>query len=214
MARPAPSIGSRIAPPRFIAFVLIAAVAGAGAIVAQGWARGTMVAFDIAAIVFLLSALPLLRASPAGMRDTALANDANRLMMLAITAATTLAVLAAVAVELGAPGRLGGGEVLLIVGTLILAWLFANGMFALHYAHIYYLTDEDGGDRRGIDVPGTDEPDYRDFLYFAFTLGMTFQTSDVTVTDRAIRGVVLAHSLLAFVFNLGIIAFTINVIGG
>ena len=63
-------------------------------------------------------------------------------------------------------------------------------------------------------MPGTDEPDYWDFVYFAFTLGMTFQTSDVSITDRRIRRVVLGHSLAAFVFNLGVLAFTINVLGG
>jgi uncharacterized membrane protein len=64
-----------------------------------------------------------------------------------------------------------------------------------------------------VDFPGPGEPDYWDFVYFAFTLGMTFQTSDVAITDRAIRRVVTAHCLAAFIVNLGVLAFTINVLG-
>jgi uncharacterized membrane protein len=97
---------------------------------------------------------------------------------------------------------------------LVLTWLFSNIVYALHYAHLFYLDGADGGDAGGIDFPGCTTPDYWDFLYFSLTLGMTFQTSDVTISSRAVRRVVLGHSLAAFVFNLGIIAFTINVIGG
>ena len=81
-------------------------------------------------------------------------------------------------------------SIVLIVATLALAWLFANMVFTLHYAHLYYL-QKGGRDRGGIQVPGVKEPDYWDFLYFAFTLGMTFQTSDVTISDAHVRRVVL-----------------------
>jgi uncharacterized membrane protein len=96
----------------------------------------------------------------------------------------------------------------LIVGTLLIAWLFGNTIFALHFAH---LVAKRGG---GIEFPGAEKPGYPDFVYFSFTLGMTFQTSDVNISDRGIRNVVTAHCLVAFVFNLGILAFTINVLGG
>ena len=83
----------------------------------------------------------------------------------------------------------------------------------LHYAHGYYVQDESGGDCRGLDFPGTRTPDYGDFAYFAFTLGMTFQTSDVAISSPATRRVVLLHTFAAFVFNIGVIAFTINLLG-
>jgi uncharacterized membrane protein len=101
----------------------------------------------------------------------------------------------------------------LVIGTLALCWLFSNLVYALHYAHLYYRAGR-GGDAGGLTFPGTDEPDYGDFVYFAFCLGMTFQTSDVTITDGGTRRVVTLHCLAAFVFNLGVIAFTINVLGG
>ena len=71
-----------------------------------------------------------------------------------------------------------------------------------------------GTTARGSTFPKCDEPDYWDFLYFSYTLGMTFQTSDVDITSRHIRKVVVGHCLAAFVFNLGVLAFTINVLGG
>jgi uncharacterized membrane protein len=101
-----------------------------------------------------------------------------------------------------------------LVGTLLLIWLFANSVFTLHYAHYFYARADDGGDSGGFDFPGTVTPDYRDFAYFAFTLGMTFQTSDVAVTAREMRHAALLHSFGAFVFNIGVIAFAINVLGG
>lgn len=174
-----------------------------------------MIGFDLAAFVFLAICLPLLRDVGAeAMRDASRRNDANRAGLLALAAIVTVAVLAAVAAELGAPGRLPAADVALIVGTLVLAWLFANTVFALHYAHLYYLPGDDGRDGGGLDVPETKEPDYWDFVYFAFTLGMTFQTSDVQITSRQLRKAATLHSLIAFVFNLGVVAFTVNVLGG
>ena len=70
------------------------------------------------------------------------------------------------------------------------------------------------GSKGGLKFSGTGNPDYSDFVYFAFTLGMTFQTSDTAVETRHMRQIVTVHSLLAFVFNIGVLAFTINVLGG
>ena len=100
-----------------------------------------------------------------------------------------------------------------IIGTLALCWLFSSLIYALHYAHLFY-GDDQGKDARGLDFPGTKEPDYWDFLYFSTCLSMTFQVSDMNITSPRIRRVVMFHCLAAFVFNLGIIAFTINVLGG
>jgi uncharacterized membrane protein len=103
----------------------------------------------------------------------------------------------------------------MIIGTLVLSWIFSNWIYSLHYAHLFYTrAPEDGGDTGGLEFPKTPEPDYWDFIYFGFCLGMTFQTSDVSVTDGRFRKVVTLHCLAAFVFNLGVIAFTINVLGG
>lgn len=200
-------IRRRVGPPRFVAFVVILLVATALAWTRVDPARALIVGFDLAAFVFLASALSLLRPrDPRRMTEDTRRNDANRGLLLAITVIVTLAVVAAVAVELDRPGR---GSIGLVIATLVLAWLFSNSVFALHYAHLHYRGDTPGG----LDFPGDADPDYADFVYFAFTIGMTFQTSDVEVTDRRMRAVVVAHSGAAFVFNLGVLAFTINVLG-
>ena len=103
-------------------------------------------------------------------------------------------------------------DIALIIATLLIAWLFSNMVYALHYAHLFYSQDK-GGDVGGLDFPGDGDPDYGDFIYFAFTLGMTFQTSDVAIPGRPIRRTAILHCFAAFVFNIGVLAFTINVLG-
>lgn len=204
--------GKTIAPVRFIVFAVLLAIGCGVAIPAIGWSRGTMAGFDVAGAVFLVSLLPLLHETDADqMRRRARANDANRVFLLALTGLVTAVVLVAVGSEVS--DRASLATTALVLGTLVLAWLFSNTIYALHYAHLFYL-EEDGRDAGGLDVPKTEEPDYWDFIYFSFTLGMTFQTSDVEVTTRHLRRVVIGHCLVAFVFNLGVIAFTINVLGG
>jgi uncharacterized membrane protein len=207
-------IGKRLLPVRFLAFLGAALVAVPVAITFAGWAIGTMIGFDIAALLFLGLSAPLLGDDAKQMREAARRNDANRVIMLAISTLSSVAVLAAVAGELGGQGKPGAGTIALVVATLMLAWVFGNVVFALHYAHLFYLEGDEGKDAGGIDIPGADEPVYWDFVYFSFTLGMTFQTSDVDIQTTQLRRIATAHSLIAFIFNLGIVAFTINVLGG
>lgn len=206
------ALGRWIAPPRFLLFALVFAAAGAMLFDVAGRSRAIMGGFDLAALAFILSVVPLFRHGDAArMRHTAATNDANRELLLGLTSAVMLVILVTVHDELGGVTDTSAG--LLVIVTLALAWLFANLVFALHYAHLYYLPGQTG-DTRGLGFPDTKEPDYGDFLYFSYTLGMTFQTSDVTVASRAMRRVVLAQSMAGFVFNLGVIAFSINVLGG
>lgn len=214
------SVGQWLAPPRFIAFVLLFA----GGVVlwrrlGHGAAESLDLGFDGAALVFLASLAPLFtrRCAADAMRAQAARNDANRFGVLATTSLLTVVIMAAIAGELPHLGHGGGGTLVLIklLGTLVMTWLFANVVYALHYAHLYYTVDPYlGRDRRGLDFPGGADPDYWDFLYFAFTLGMTFQTADVGISGRAIRRIAILHTFAAFVFNIGVIAFTINTIGG
>jgi uncharacterized membrane protein len=215
MTKPAPSpVGHRIAPARFLIFAAALVAAGGGVSLLGCDPRSALlIGFDIAAFIFLCSLAPLLKADPERMRRTAESNDANRAGLLAITVLLSLVILFAVGTLIASPGKLDRGEVALIVATLALVWLFANMVFTLHYAHLYYLQAR-GKDQGGIEVPGVKEPGYWDFLYFSFTLGMTFQTSDVTISGAHMRRVVLGHCMAAFVFNMGILAFTVNAIGG
>ncbi|AHE57381.1 DUF1345 domain-containing protein [Sphingomonas sanxanigenens] len=208
-------IGNRVAPPRFLAFVLLFALTTVGLKVWLDWRESVMIGFDIAAAVFLLSCIPLLGREAGAMRESARRNDANRRTMLVVTGAVSIAILTAVASELLQRGSTAPQTAAIIVATLALSWLFSNLVYALHYAHLFYRpgNGNGGGDSGGLSFPGTEEPDYWDFVYFAYCLGMTFQTSDVTVGNGLMRRVVTLHCLAAFVFNLGVIAFTINVLG-
>ena len=207
------TIGRKIAPPRFLLFCLLFPAASAVAAGRLGAGAGALAGFSIAAAVFLVSISTVLRAGEAHqIREQARRNDANRAVLLAITGATMLVVLIGVYKETQVKGD--HASTVLVIVTLVIAWLFSNTIYALHYAHLYY-SDENGqpGDDQGLDFPHCDEPDYWDFLYFSFTLGMTFQTSDVEIATRHMRRVVLGHTMAAFVFNLGVLAFSVNVLG-
>ncbi|MDX6010483.1 DUF1345 domain-containing protein [Cupriavidus necator] len=208
------AIGKRIAPARFLlcGAILIVATFTAGALGAEP-RIALLIGFDLAALVFLGAALPLLRADAAAMRRTAEYNDANRTALLAITVLLSMVILVAIGTLIARPETPHWADIALIVATLILSWLFANTVFTLHYAHLYYLQTATG-DQGGLQVPGVKDPSYWDFLYFSFTLGMTFQTSDVTIAGAHMRRVVLGHCVAAFLFNMGILAFTVNALGG
>ncbi len=217
--RGASQLGRRLAPPRFLVFLglLVAGFAVHWWLVPGGSpAEAIAIAFDLAAAVFLLSLVPLLREGGAeAIRSHADANDANRPLVLVITLLMMIVVMAAIAGELP-PARDGDiAAIAKLVVTLLLIWLFSNSVYGLHYAHTFYLPGPGGkGDQGGIDFPGTPEPTYGDFVYFAFTLGMTFQTSDTDITSGKVRTVAVLHSFAAFLFNIGVIAFTINALGG
>ncbi|MGN6278439.1 MAG: DUF1345 domain-containing protein [Sphingomonas sp.] len=206
-------LGNHIAPPRFVLFCIVFAIGLVVAIPPLGPGRGAMAAFDAASALFLLSIVPLMKNADAkAMREQAKDNDANRAGLLLLTGLVMIVILVAVAGEL--KGKNDTAAIALVIGTLVLAWLFSNTIYALHYAHLFYLGKKDGSDCGGIDFPNCDEPDYWDFVYFSFTLGMTFQTSDVEMTSGHMRRVAIGHCLAAFVFNIGVLAFTINVLGG
>ena len=103
-----------------------------------------------------------------------------------------------------------------IIGML-LSWMMVHITFTFHYAHLYYDDDESGSEHKhagGLDFPNETKPDYLDFAYFSFIIGMTFQVSDVEITSRKLRRMVLLHSLLSFGLNTFVVALTINLIAG
>lgn len=213
------TIGNRIAPLRFLLFLALlpaAFLVHRALFPASHWADGAAMAFDFAALVFLVSLVPLARYADAPtMRAHADKNDANRGLVLVLTTLLAFSVMAAIAGELAGARAGNPAAMVKLIGTLLLIWAFANSVYALHYAHAWYLRDgHSGEDAGGLTFPGTTMPGYGDFAYFAFTLGMTFQTSDVEISSSAIRRVALLHSVAAFVFNIGVIAFAINVMGG
>jgi uncharacterized membrane protein len=146
------------------------------------------------------------------IRRRAAAQDDGKFAMLILTVAAALASLAAIVAELSS--TLNGGaprqptQLVLAIATIVLSWAFIHTMFALHYAHEFY-DDEGGG---GLTFPGPDEdPDYWDFMYFSFVIGMTSQVSDVGITSKPIRRTVAAHGVVSFVFNVALLALTVNI---
>ena len=188
-------------------------------------ARSILLGFDAGAIVFIIGTVRLMRGSDTGdMRERAAANDPDHHVLLAVTMLIVAVILVAVVVELTGVGG-GHGTGLAISGvTILLAWVFSNLLFALHYAHRFYApgdesdeTQRGDGEKRdtgGLDFPGDEMPVYSDFAYFSFVLGMTFQVSDVQITSRALRRFALYHSLAAFLYNIVVIALSVSLIGG
>ena len=206
------TVGNMIAPPRFILFAVTMAVGVTVAInLMHNKSLGFMAGFDVAAIVFLAACLSLLGTREGRViREHAAANDANRIILLVITGTVMAVLFISIAAESVGRNPQPFTRVL-IIATLALAWLFSNMIYALHYAHMAYTRPEVGC--LGFDFPHTREPVYWDFVYFSFTCGMAFATSDVTITSTYVRKTVTIHCLAAFAFNIGVLAFTINVLG-
>ncbi|NCT68138.1 MAG: DUF1345 domain-containing protein [Rhodanobacteraceae bacterium] len=201
--------------PRFnLAAGLFVILVSAFAVAGVGLARAVVFAFSIAATLFLAAiAQMFVRAETVSIRTRARQEDQGRWGILWTSVALSAVVLVALGLELHAD-RSAPFALALAGACLVLAWLFMNTMFALHYAHAYYGDDARQQPRGGLLFPGDPEPDYWDFAYFALVLGMTFQVSDVQITDRRLRRIALVHGLVAFFFNVVIIALSVNVVAG
>lgn len=208
------SIGHVLAPWSFVVFGALAVLVSVAVCPFAGLSRGVMIAFDIAALTFFLMSTRLFDYGPDQMRAAAQRNDANRGIMLLIASVVVGVILVTVASELAQKGRPSRFDLVLVLLTLVCSWCFSTMVYTLHYAHLFYMPAPDGTDCGGFNFPHTDEPDYWDFLYQSTCLAMTFQTSDVDIQSRICRRAVMFHCLGAFVFNIGVIAFSINLLGG
>ncbi len=104
--------------------------------------------------------------------------------------------------------------VLLAIVTIVLSWLFVQIVYALRYAHEYYVAEENGHANPGLDFGAEGEPDFWDFVHFSLVVGATAQTADITFTSRKMRRMSTSHTLLAFGFNTAILATMINIAAG
>lgn len=203
----------RIPHPRFLLFLaLLAGVSGiAGRFVSS--TEAFVIGFNIGALAFLGSTLLLWGSDDIeAMRARSARDDGGRVLLpitAALALATTLVALARMIQVRRTPSI---EDIALVLITIAIAWLFFNLVYAFHYAHMYY--DQDGeADARGIEFPGgVQAPLFADFAYFAFVIGMTCQTADTDITSHRIRRVATGHGLLAFFFNLGVFALTINLL--
>ena len=207
---------------RFIGFLVTAIVVAALLWPVLGPAPAILGGFDAGVVVFLLSLVSLFGTATAqSMRARSQANEPDHNLLILLSLAIVAVVTAAVWTEMIAissrEAASSGTMLLLATGSLAMAWLFANALGTIHYAHCWYLPGPDGGpdgsDAGGLDFPaGETQPDYWDFAYYTLTLSMTFQVSDVTISSRSLRRLAIAHGLIAFVFNISVIALSVSLV--
>jgi uncharacterized membrane protein len=199
--------------PRLFASTVIGMVISL--LLPHAWPSSTrlLVGWDAGVALYLVLAYELMaRSDVEHLRRRASAEDEGQFTILVLTVAAALASLAAIILELGSSAHAAERKHLslaLATLTIALSWAFIHTIFALHYAHEFY--EENGGKGGGLLFPGGGEPDYWDFVYFSFVIGMTSQVSDVGVTAREIRRTVAAHGIVSFFFNVALLALTINI---
>ncbi len=162
-------------------------------------------------------------ADEAHIRRQALMADESRFAVLALAILAGFASLVAIIAQLGVVkemhGLLKGLHLGLAMATIISGWTFIHLTFALHYAHEYFV--ERGNEkelapelRGGLTIPGCQRPEFGDFLYVAFVIGVACATADVNITSKPMRRVALVHCVLSFFYNTTILALTINIAAG
>lgn len=169
---------------------------------------------------FALVATFIAGATNQTIRERAKSLDEGRFAMLLLTSAIATASFGAVVIQLGSVKFMQGWEknasVALTIITVLNSWLFLHLTFAFHYAHEYYLEearepDEDPTVRGGLSFPNTPAPQYIDFLYFSYVIGVAFQTADVETCSASMRLLVVTHGIVAFLYNTTILALMVNV---
>jgi uncharacterized membrane protein len=177
------------------------------------------IAWDSAAVVFLMTTGWVVQACPPEkMQQTVLANDQGRvgiLVLVLLAVASSVAAIFFLIQKSAAGAERPLAQVALAVFTIVCSWILTHVMFALHYAHRFYRDDPatpESDATGGLKFPGEARPHYWDFLYFSFVIGMTAQVSDVQVTSRPMRRLVLWHGILSFAFYTIILALSINIV--
>jgi uncharacterized membrane protein len=173
--------------------------------------------WDAAAITFLVTVWPaIMRADGAATQALAtrqdLSHDTARPLLLVASSASVIAVVLAMSRGRQESGADRWTLVTIAAVTVVLSWTLVNTVFLLRYAHLYYSSPRGGVDFAGMDA--ADRPDYRDFAYLAFTIGMCYQVSDTSLRDRRIRRTVMVHALMSYVFGVVIIATGVNIVAG
>jgi uncharacterized membrane protein len=181
------------------------------------WELAVVGGWDAAALTFLMTVWPIIvRADGSDVEQFATREDETRASATVLLVGASVASLLGVGFALSLAGRHGGSLQVLLIGvavlTVMLSWTVINTVYTLRYAHLHF-----GSTAAGIsfgDSAGPQRPNYRDFAYVAFTIGMTYQVSDTTVRDPRIRRTVLSHAILSYVFGVVIVAGSVSLIGG
>lgn len=177
-----------------------------------------LIGWNVGALLYLALTFALMaRSATDHIRARAALHEEGQYTILALVSVATVAVLVAIGAQLAyakdTHGLFKAANVGLAVLTVITVWLFTQTMFALHYTHEFHMQRGSAASPAFI-FPGSDAPDYFDFLYVACVIGTSGQTADVSFSSRRTRRVGLAHCVLAFFFNTTLLALTINVAAG
>ncbi|MFO1103987.1 MAG: DUF1345 domain-containing protein [Methylocystis sp.] len=184
--------------------------------VARALVAWNAVALCYFALVYMLIAT----ATHDTIRERAQRLDEGRVVMLLLTTAIATASFGAVVIELGSVKSMDGWEkgasIALTILTVLNSWLFLHLTFAFHYAHEFYLEEEHDSQeppaaRGGLHFPNTTMPQYVDFLYFSYVIGVAFQTADIETCSSPMRLLVATHGIVAFFYNTTILALMVNV---
>ena len=157
--------------------------------------------------------------SIAEIKKMAQKDDGSGLFVIVFTIIASFAAMVTVLMLVIASKTEDKNEILRIIicfSSVMLSWFLVHTIFTFHYAHLFYdiETENKTNLKKGLDFPCEEDPDYLDFAYFSFIVGMTFQVSDVQVTDKKMRRLVLLHGLISFILNTFVVALTINFIAG
>jgi uncharacterized membrane protein len=157
----------------------------------------------------------ILSGDPGEVRRSAVLQDAGRSLIFTLVLLASCGSFWVVWVLIGlARGQSGPSYAFymtLAPVSVVFSWCLVHTVFALRYAHIYYGAGQAHGTHHGgLEFPGNHLPDYMDFAYYSFVVGMTAQVSDVPVTSKRLRRLTLLHGLISFAFNTIILALTIN----
>ncbi len=166
-----------------------------------------LIGWDVGAIAYGLTFLLLMRTlTPERLRQDGILLDEGRWTMLVVTVAAALASLGAIVLELAQiHGKHHPGWLMALAGaTVLLSWFFVHTIFTTHYAHDFWRSG-------GLLFPGNDRPGISEFFYFSFCMAVASQVSDVTTQSARMRQLVLAHSLVSYLFNTAIIALGVNI---
>jgi uncharacterized membrane protein len=199
------------------AVMVIALLVGAVLAPFVAWELAVLGGWDAAAFTFLVTVWPIIaRADGAHTQHIAMREDETRSTATLLLLGASTASLFGVGFTLGLAGQKSGGQQVLLIGativTVVLSWAVINTLFTLRYADLHFASAAAGIDFE--DVARADGPNYRDFAYVAFTIGMCYQVSDTTVRNHRIRGTVLSHALLSYVFGVVIVAGSVSLITG
>lgn len=183
----------------------------------------SLASYDVYALVSLVLLWLTVALTPrVQIRRVARRQDVGTKLIFLLVVGATAAAMVAVALLLRSGSSKTAEDftlhLLLALTTVVFSWLLVHGVFGLRYAHTFYGDSETGHETHagGLLFPGPakERPDYADFTYFSFVIGMTCQVSDVQVTSAKLRNLVLLHGLLSFGFNTVVLALTINIVAG